>query len=61
MAAFGRSGAATMTRRTRSGTPGAFDFVFNRVAETRVFAQGDRISVDRLTLTVVPPAAKESR
>jgi cyanophycinase len=60
MAAFARSGAATMTRRTRSGTPGAFDFVFNRAAETRFFAQGDRVSVDRLRLTVIPPAAKES-
>lgn len=61
MAAFGRSGAAAMTRRTRSDAPGAFDFVFNRAAETRVFAKGDRVSVDRLKLTVIPPAAKESR
>jgi hypothetical protein len=61
MAAFARSGAASMTRRTRSSTPGAFDFVFQRAAETRFFAQGDRVSVDRLKLTVIPPAAKESR
>jgi hypothetical protein len=50
-----------MTRRTRSDAPGAFDFVFHRAAETRFFAQGDRVSVDRLKLTVIPPAAKESR
>lgn len=61
MAAFARSGAQTMTRRTRSDAPGAFDFVFNRAAETRFFAKGDRVTVDRLKLTVVPQAAKESR
>lgn len=62
MAAFALSGAPTHTCRTHDGQAVAFDLTFSRSADTRVFAQGARITVDRLKLTVTPrPTAKESR
>lgn len=56
MAAFARSGAATTS--FRAGAPLAFDFVFDRAPETRVFVKGDHVAVDRLKLTVTPETTR---
>jgi cyanophycinase len=54
MAAFALSGAETHTCRTHAGGPVAFDLTFERGDNTHVYAQGDRVTVDRLKLTVTP-------
>jgi hypothetical protein len=62
MGAFALSGADTHTCRTHDGGPLAFDFTFERGADTHVYAKGDAVTVDRLKLTVTPATtSKESR
>lgn len=62
MAAVATSAADSTTCRTHASEAVAFDFTFDRVAETRAFVKDGRVSVDRLKLTVTPHhATKESR